>query len=89
MARANGVQAPDWTRDVVPLDKPYFATPLRSLRSYLLRVSPVAFKRHNLFVDATVGRRVSGQRGPRGRYGSAHPADCLPNATPLKGASRA
>lgn len=57
-ARANGVQAPGWTRDVVPLDRPHFATSLRSLRSYLLRVSPVAFKRRNIFVDATVGARV-------------------------------
>lgn len=57
-ARANGVQAPGWTRDVVPLDRPYFATSLRSLRSYLLRVSPVAFRRRNIFVDATVGARV-------------------------------
>ncbi len=33
------------------------ALPAR-LRTYLLRSSPVAFKRRNLFVDATVGDRV-------------------------------
>jgi hypothetical protein len=57
-ARPNGLEAPVWTRDVVPLDLPYFATPLRSLRSYLLEVAPVAFKRRNIFVDASVGARV-------------------------------
>lgn len=57
-AHSNGVQAPGWAREVVPLDRPYFATSLRRLRSYLLRVSPVAFRRRNIFVDATVGARV-------------------------------
>jgi hypothetical protein len=28
------------------------------LRAHLLRVSPTAFRRRNLFVDATVGDRV-------------------------------
>jgi hypothetical protein len=31
---------------------------LGSLRPYLLRVAPVAFKRRNIFVDASVGDRV-------------------------------
>jgi uncharacterized protein (DUF1778 family) len=57
-ARAKGVHAPIWTRDVIPLDTPHFATTLRTLRPYLLRVSPVAFKRRNIFVDASVGARV-------------------------------
>jgi len=57
-ARANGVQAPAWTRNVVPLDLPHFGTPLRSMRSHLLRVAPIAFKRRNIFVDASVGARV-------------------------------
>lgn len=53
-----GVEPPSWTRDPPALDEPYFATSLRSLRSHLLRVSPVAFKRRNIFIDATVGDRV-------------------------------
>ena len=57
-AYREGVQAPAWTRRVAPLDEPLFAAPLRSLRPYLLRVAPVAFKRRNIFVDATVGDRV-------------------------------
>ena len=49
---------PAWTRRVVPLDEPYFATPLKSLRPHLLRASPVPFKRRNLFVDSAIGARV-------------------------------
>jgi hypothetical protein len=52
------VPPPPWTARVEPLEVPYFAAPLASLRPYLLRVSPVPFKRRNLFVDATVGARV-------------------------------
>lgn len=57
-ARAHGIAPPRWTGLVAPLDQPYFATSLRSLRSYLLRVAPIAFKRRNIFVDASVGARV-------------------------------
>lgn len=57
-ANAAGVCAPLWTRDVAPLDEPHFATPLRSVRLYLLRTAPVAFRRRNLFADAPLGARV-------------------------------
>lgn len=57
-ASAKRVPAPAWTRDVVPLEDPVFGTDLPSLRMHLLRSSPVAFKRRNIFVDATVGERV-------------------------------
>jgi len=50
--------APPWTRTVWPLESPWFATDLKRLRAHLLRVSPAAFRRRNLFVDATVGDRV-------------------------------
>jgi hypothetical protein len=49
---------PPWVRDVVPLDAPHFATPLKGLRLHLLRSAPVPFKRRNIFVDAGVGARV-------------------------------
>lgn len=49
---------PAWVREVAPLDDPYFAVPVPALRPYLLRVAPVAFKRRNLFIDATLGDRV-------------------------------
>lgn len=57
-ARTKGAPAPAWTRGVTPLDEPYFATSLRSLRPYLLRAAPVAFRRRNIFVDVSVGARV-------------------------------
>jgi uncharacterized protein (DUF1778 family) len=57
-AASKGIRPPTWVDDVAPLDDPYFAVPLPSLRLHLLRSAPVAFKRRNLFVDAAVGDRV-------------------------------
>jgi uncharacterized protein (DUF1778 family) len=53
-----GVPSPAWTVKVAPLESPWFATPMKSLRLHLLRAAPVAFRRRNLFVDATIGARV-------------------------------
>lgn len=53
-----GVEAPRWVTAVAALEEPWFATSLRSLRDHLLRSSPVAFKRRNLFIDSSVGTRV-------------------------------
>jgi len=44
--------------DLAALEVPVFATDLASLRAHLLRASPVAYRRRNLFVDAAVGDRV-------------------------------
>ncbi|MEO6446804.1 MAG: hypothetical protein ABIZ91_00875 [Gemmatimonadaceae bacterium] len=49
---------PGWTSSVAPLESPWFATTLLSLRLHLLLNSPAAFRVRNLFVDATVGDRV-------------------------------
>lgn len=57
-AALKGVEPPAWTGEVPPLEEPYFATPLKSLRPHLLRSAPVPFKRRNLFLDAGVGDRV-------------------------------
>lgn len=57
-AERRGLAPPAWVRDVLPLESPWFAASLKSLRAYLLQVSPVPFKRRNLFVDATVGARA-------------------------------
>ena len=57
-AHLRKVAPPAWARQVEPLEEPYFAVPFASLRPYLLAVSPVAFKRRNLFVDSTLGDRV-------------------------------
>lgn len=48
---------PAWVLDIAPLATPWFATSLMSLRAHLLVASPVAFRRRNLFVNATVGAR--------------------------------
>ena len=57
-AYRKSVRPPRWTAGVSPLDKPYFTTPLPGLRLHLLRESPPAFKRRNLFVDSSLGARV-------------------------------
>jgi uncharacterized protein (DUF1778 family) len=57
-AHGNNVAAPEWTDAVVPLGEPFFATDLKSLRLHLLRITPVAFRRRNIFADSTVGARV-------------------------------
>jgi uncharacterized protein (DUF1778 family) len=53
-----GIRPPGWTARVRPLEAPWFAAPLHSLRLHLLKASPVPYKRRNLFVDAGVGARV-------------------------------
>jgi hypothetical protein len=49
---------PGWVERVPALEQPYFASDLTSLRLHLLAHSPPAFRRRNLFVDATLGDRV-------------------------------
>ncbi len=57
-ARLKGTAPPDWTRAIPPLEKPWFASSLVSLRLHLLTSSPPPFRRRNLFVDSSVGARV-------------------------------
>lgn len=57
-SQRKGGDPPAWTREIEPLDEPWFATDLPGLRLYLLRSAPVVFKRRNLFVDASIGDRV-------------------------------
>lgn len=57
-AHRRGVAAPGWVRQVPPLEEPHFATPLEALRLHLLQVSPVPFKRRNIFIDSSLGDRV-------------------------------
>jgi hypothetical protein len=52
-----GVFPPQWACEVEPLREPWFPTALRTLRLHLLCNSPPAFRRRNLFVDATLGDR--------------------------------
>jgi hypothetical protein len=57
-SQRKGVDPPPWTREVAPLDEPWFATDLPGLRLHLLRSAPLVFKRRNLFIDASIGDRV-------------------------------
>jgi hypothetical protein len=57
-AHQKGVAAPGWVREVPPLEEPHFATALAGLRLHLLRMSPVPFRRRNLFIDSSLGDRV-------------------------------
>ena len=57
-AHQKAVTAPGWVREIPPLEEPHFATRLAGLRLYLLHVSPVPFKRRNIFIDSSVGDRV-------------------------------
>ena len=52
------VPAPPWTAEIACLTAPVFATPLAGLRLHLLLSSPPAFRRRNIFIDATIGARV-------------------------------
>ncbi len=53
-----GLPSPQWSLNVRPLEHPWFASDLLSLRLHLLTNSPAAFRRRNLYVDSVVGARV-------------------------------
>ena len=52
------ISPPSWISAISPLDKPWFASSLKSLRLHLLTNSPPPFRRRNLFIDSGVGSRV-------------------------------
>lgn len=52
------VSVPAWVRAVEPLPEPAFGSTLKSLRPHLLIHSPPAFRRRNIFIDATLGDRI-------------------------------
>jgi hypothetical protein len=52
------IPVPHWTRAVMPLEEPWFATPVPALRHYLLTSSPAPFRRRNIFIDSSLGSRV-------------------------------
>lgn len=57
-AKQKGSSPPSWLQEITPLDTPYFGATLESLRLLLLTVSPPAFRRRNIFIDASLGDRV-------------------------------
>jgi len=52
------LKPPEWTAKIKPLEEPAFGSTLRSLRRHLLFNAPPAFRRRNIFIDASVGARV-------------------------------
>ena len=57
-AHQRGLDAPSWVGQVPPLERPHFMWSLQSLRPHQIRVTPLAFKRRNLFLDPAAGPRV-------------------------------
>ncbi len=53
-----GRKAPPWVENVLPLKEPVFGSDLQNLRLYLLTHSPPPFRRRNIFIDSTIGKRV-------------------------------
>jgi uncharacterized protein (DUF1778 family) len=51
-------KAPSWTREVPPLETPVFGSSLESLKLHLLVNSPPPFLARNIFIDASIGKRV-------------------------------
>lgn len=54
----NRAEIPSWVPRITPLPRPVFASDLKALRLHLLTHSPPAFRRRNIFIDATLGNRV-------------------------------
>jgi hypothetical protein len=57
-ASRRGQAAPAWTPEVPASREPAFGSSLASLRLYLLTRAPVALRRRNLFMDASIDDRV-------------------------------
>jgi uncharacterized protein (DUF1778 family) len=53
-----GLRVPAWVRAIPPLASPAFGSTLQRLRLHLLTHSPAAFRRRNIFIDASLGDRV-------------------------------
>jgi len=54
----HGLPSPGWLRSIPPLDGPIFGSTLQRLRLHLLTHAPAAFRRRNIFIDASLGERV-------------------------------
>jgi Protein of unknown function (DUF1778) len=54
----NRIEIPAWVLRITPLPQPVFGSELKSLRLHLLTNAPPAFRRRNIFIDATLGARV-------------------------------
>lgn len=52
------IPVPHWTRAILPLADPWFASSIPRLRHHLLVSSPAPFRRRNIFIDASLGSRI-------------------------------
>jgi hypothetical protein len=57
-SRRRKLRPPAWTATVPAADTPKFGSELESVRLHLLTRSPVALRRRNIFVDASMDDRV-------------------------------
>ncbi len=57
-ATQRGLTPPAWVAEIPIPDVPLFGSTLATLRLYLLTHSPVALRRRNVFVDASIDQRV-------------------------------
>lgn len=55
VAHQRAVEPPSWVAEVEPLPRPHFGWALKSLRPHQIRVTPIPFKRRNLFFDPDAG----------------------------------
>lgn len=53
-----GLIPPKWTNEASVPAEPAFGSTLSSVRLHLLTMAPVAFRRRNIFVDASIDERV-------------------------------
>lgn len=63
-ARVRGAPAPPWVAAIDEPDNPHFAWDLRSLRPHLLRQTPAAYKRRNVYADIPVPLRPTQAHSP-------------------------
>ena len=45
------LDSPPWTRPMIQLSEPWFASPGAAIRNYLLLSSPAPFRSRNIFID--------------------------------------
>ena len=64
VAQQKRLPSPSWVRQVAALDRPHFAWELQSLRPHLMRITPLTFKRRNVFVDAAGTESSRGGQSP-------------------------
>jgi hypothetical protein len=49
---------PQWTKAIPPLPRPHFGWDMRGLRPHLMRVTPLTFKRRNVFLGVSDDERL-------------------------------